>query len=32
VVHLGAVLHPGAAGVVDDPSAGVGESAPSSTC
>lgn len=32
VVHLGAVLRPSDAGVVDDPSSGVGESAPSSTC
>ena len=32
VVHLGAVLRPSAAGVVDDPSTGPGESAPSSTC
>jgi hypothetical protein len=32
VVHLGAVLRPGGGGVVDDPSAGVGESIPSSTC
>jgi hypothetical protein len=32
VVHLGAVLRSMAAGVVDDPSGGVGESVPSSTC
>jgi hypothetical protein len=32
VVHLGAVLRPGAGGVVDDPSSGSGASAPSSTC
>lgn len=32
VVHLGAVLRNGAGGVVDDPSAGPGVSAPSSTC
>jgi hypothetical protein len=32
VVHLGAVLRPGAAGVVDDPSLGPGSSSPSSTC
>jgi len=32
VVHLGAVLRPSAGGVVDDPSTGTGESAPSSTC
>jgi hypothetical protein len=32
VVHLGAILRSGAGGVVDDPSAGVGASAPSSTC
>jgi hypothetical protein len=32
VVHLGAVLRPGVGGVVDDPSAGQGESLPSSTC
>lgn len=32
VVHLGAVLRPGSGGVVDDPSSGPGESAPSSTC
>jgi hypothetical protein len=32
VVHLGAVLRPSAAGVVDDPSSGTGVSAPSSTC
>jgi len=32
VVHLGAVVRPGGGGVVDDPSAGVGVSAPSSTC
>lgn len=32
VVHLGAILRPSAAGVVDDPSTGTGESAPSSTC
>jgi hypothetical protein len=32
VVHLGAVLRPGAGGVVDDPSSGPGASAPSSTC
>ncbi len=32
VVHLGAVLRASAAGVVDDPSAGPGESTPSSTC
>jgi hypothetical protein len=30
VVHLGAILGP--SGLVDDPSAGAGESAPSSTC
>jgi hypothetical protein len=32
VVHLGAVLRPGAEGEVDDPSSGTGSSAPSSTC
>jgi hypothetical protein len=32
VVHLGAVVRAAAAGVVDDPSSGPGESAPSSTC
>jgi hypothetical protein len=32
VVHLGAILRSTAAGVVDDPSSGTGESAPSSTC
>jgi hypothetical protein len=32
VVHLGAVVHPAATGVVDDPSTGAGESAPSATC
>jgi hypothetical protein len=32
VVHLGAVLRPAAQGVVDDPSTGVGQSVPSSTC
>jgi hypothetical protein len=32
VVHLGAILRPSAAGVVDDPSVGPGASAPSSTC
>jgi hypothetical protein len=32
VVHLGAVLRPGAGGVVDDPSSGPGASVPSSTC
>jgi hypothetical protein len=32
VVHLGAVTREGAGGVVDDPSEGVGESVPSSTC
>lgn len=32
VVHLGAVLRPGAGGVVDDPSNGPGQAAPSSTC
>jgi hypothetical protein len=32
VVHLGAILRSTAAGVVDDPSTGTGESAPSSTC
>jgi hypothetical protein len=32
VVHLGAVLRPSESGVVDDPSSGVGQSAPSSTC
>jgi hypothetical protein len=32
VVHLGAILRPSAGGMVDDPSAGVGTSAPSSTC
>ncbi len=32
VVHLGAILRPAAAGMVDDPSTGTGESAPSSTC
>ena len=32
VVHLGAVLRSAAIGVVDDPSAGIGESLPSSTC
>jgi hypothetical protein len=32
VVHLGAVLRTGTGGVVDDPSAGAGYPAPSSTC
>lgn len=32
VVHLGAVVRSTAAGVVDDPSSGPGESIPSSTC
>jgi len=32
IVHLGAVVRSGGGGVVDDPSAGVGVSAPSSTC
>jgi hypothetical protein len=32
VVHLGAILRPGAGGVVDDPASGPGESVPSSTC
>ncbi len=32
VVHLGAILRPGSGGVVLDPEAGVGSSAPSSTC
>jgi hypothetical protein len=32
VVHLGAVLRSSNAGVVDDPSAGIGVAAPSSTC
>ena len=32
VVHLGAVVRAGAAGIVDDPSLGSGVSAPSSTC
>jgi hypothetical protein len=32
VIHLGAILRPSAAGVVDDPSLGAGVSAPSSTC
>jgi hypothetical protein len=32
VVHLGAVLRPGSGGVVLDPEAGTGTSAPSSTC
>jgi hypothetical protein len=32
VVHLGAVVRSAPAGVVDDPSSGEGESAPSSTC
>ena len=32
VVHLGAILRPSAAGVVDDPSTGPGASVPSSTC
>ena len=32
VVHLGAVTRAGAGGVVDDPSAGAGTSAASSTC
>ncbi len=32
VVHLGAVLRSGSGGAVDDPSAGPGASAPSSTC
>lgn len=32
VVHLGAVLRPGAGGVVDAPSSGPGVSEPSSTC
>ena len=32
VVHLGAVVRPADAGVVDDPTRGSGASAPSSTC
>jgi hypothetical protein len=32
VVHLGAILRPATIGEVDDPSAGPGVSAPSSTC
>jgi hypothetical protein len=32
VVHLGAVLRTGQAGVVDDPSVGTGTAVPSSTC
>jgi hypothetical protein len=32
VVHLGAILRSTSGGVVDDPSSGTGESAPSSTC
>ncbi len=32
VVHLGAVSRPSATGIVDDPAAGPGTSAPSSTC
>ncbi len=32
VVHLGAILRSGASGVVEDPEAGPGSSAPSSTC
>jgi hypothetical protein len=32
VVHLGAILRSGPGGAVDDPSAGVGTPAPSSTC
>ncbi len=32
VVHLGAVVRPGAGGMVDDPETGPGTSAPSSTC
>jgi hypothetical protein len=32
VVHLGAILRPSTAGIVDDPEAGAGASAPSSTC
>ncbi|TMM04462.1 MAG: hypothetical protein E6G05_06040 [Actinobacteria bacterium] len=32
VVHLGAVVRPSDAGVVDDPASGSGASAPSSTC
>jgi hypothetical protein len=32
VVHLGAIVRSTAGGVVDDPSSGTGESAPSSTC
>ncbi len=32
VVHLGAILRPGAGGMVDDPAAGPGYAAPSSTC
>ena len=32
VIHLGAILRPGAGGVVDDPASGPGESIPSSTC
>jgi hypothetical protein len=32
VVHLGAVVRSGGGGVVDDPEAGPGSSAPSSTC
>jgi hypothetical protein len=32
VVHLGAILRPAAVGMVDEPAAGAGYSAPSSTC
>jgi hypothetical protein len=32
VVHLGAILRPSAAGMVDDPSLGTGQPVPSSTC
>ena len=32
VVHLGAILRPSPGGLVDDPSSGSGQSAPSSTC
>jgi hypothetical protein len=32
VIHLGAAVRNVAAGVVDDPSEGPGESVPSSTC
>jgi hypothetical protein len=32
LVHLGAILRPSAGGVVEDPEAGTGTSAPSSTC